>query len=192
MAGVLPEDFGSPHRERRMWACAMRGDLEFEGTLLSNANQLSRYQPSLDGRRMFHHQRQVLVGSRYMAWDGMTSLSQIHLIDGYAAGVTGALCTPGVCDSHDDFWWSGYQRGVAAEAVRQMIAAGHVPLRLLVVAPGAPDRQLAVRNARPDTKLGFGYVAEIAPNQFHVVALGDDSRTTTWTGLYHFEIDAVV
>lgn len=187
--GVYPSDFASPNRERRMWACAMRGDLQFEGVLLSNALELNRYQPILSGRRYFHHQ--FVIDSPHdkpELWNDLPVAAQIEFIDGYAAAVAETYGIPG-----DRYWWAGYERGVSTSVVARALDGGQPVAALTVVAPEAPARTLRLEGVVRDTKLGHGYVARISSGQYRTHYFGEgEMRAVPWQGSYHFEVDAIL
>lgn len=187
--GVYPSDFTSPHRERRMWACAMRGDLQFEGVLLSNALELNRYQPTLSGRRYFHHQLMIQCGhDKPELWDELPVSAQIEFIDGYAAAVAETFGVPG-----DRYWWTGYERGVSTSVVANALEDGRPFEVLTVVAPESPTRVLRLVDVARDTKLRHGYMGRIAPGQYRTHYFGEgESRAVPWQGSYHFEVDAIL
>ena len=83
-SGISPEDFSDPDRNIRMWACSARGDLIFEGKLLSNALQLRRHAPGLDAHRYFHHESSVYIGGEERSWDTLRPEDQLDYIRGYA------------------------------------------------------------------------------------------------------------
>ncbi len=187
MVGVTKSDFQSADRDRRMWACAMRGDLTFEGIVLSNAFELCRHQPSLHRRRFFHHEANVRVASNIVRWDSLSADDQIEYIAGYAAGAAGVDGVPGAAH-----WWSGYQRGVAVAVEAKRLEGGATVDHVLVVAPEAVDRQLHLVAVGRDERLGFGFKGVVAAGQMRVVYSDNGSTVRPWSGGYHFETDAIV
>lgn len=98
-ADLMPSDLKSPDRNLRMAACAARGDLVFEGELLSDAFSLDRHATSaaaktaLKGRTMARP-RQVLMPNENgdltpTTWTSLTPEQQLGYIDGYASVMQG-------------------------------------------------------------------------------------------------------
>lgn len=169
--GVAPEDFSSDDRGTRMCACDLRGDMIFEGQLLSGATVLSRHAPDLDDHRVFHWQPEVYVNGERTSWQTLPAEDQLSYIRGYALAASQAdhpehLGARGHRPGEDDrMAWAGYVRGINAIHAAQSIEEGRMgDNSLAIVEPLAPNRRLMIRHARPDP-VRRGYRAEIAPGQ---------------------------
>ncbi len=179
---VMPEHFHSEYRDTRMWACSERGDLIFEGELLSNGYQLHRHADGLDERRTFHHERSVDIDGNQRAWDDLTGTEQMDYIRGYVSAVGG--------DLHQEFTESpvnaasqaGFRRGLRQVTTEAVITSGggNNWRSFAIVDPDAVDRHLTVTNVKPAPERG-GYEAEVAFGQYRRHTTDDGRSTVPWS-----------
>jgi hypothetical protein len=94
-AGIDPDDFESDDRDRRLWACTMRGDLTFEGKLTENARKLRTHTP------VAHNDDVIPVSGK--VW--VDTEKAAAYIDGFAAGVE--ACERAMLTHGDDWLRSG-------------------------------------------------------------------------------------
>jgi hypothetical protein len=187
-AGVEPSDFESRDMGRRMWACAMRGDLVFEGRLLSNATELWRHDDGIDRGRIFHTPAAVKINGADVPWGVLDAEEQCDYISGYAAAIGGST------DHKDNrFARAGYRRGLHVDDTERAIASGDGPRQLTIIDSDASHRRLRVEGVVPSPR-GRGYIGQIAAGQYRqhydfdgsgrVVPYGKGTRV-------FFEVDAI-
>lgn len=190
-AGVSPCDFFSPNRDRRMWACHSRGDIIFEGELLSNGHMLHNYEPTLGTARTFHHPYAVELGDRTVRWSDMPAEEQADHIAGYAAAAAGKHM-----DSRSLAWEAGYRRALRVETIarRLVLSPGRIT-EVEVVAADADNRSVRLMDPRPDELLRRGFVGEVAPKQYRRHYSADESSRSverTPGTHFHFDMDAIL
>ena len=180
-SGISPEDFSDPDVHIRRWACAARGDLIFEGELLSNALQLRRHVPGLDPHRHFHHESSVYIGGEERRWNTLRPEDQLDYIRGYAQAAASRTDPATRPSDPGSFEAAGWLRGCAAVSAAELIDRGQAPsTSLVIVDPDAVGRRLVVRNARPAPERS-GYTAEAAAGRRRYHHGQDYSRAVPWT-----------
>jgi hypothetical protein len=179
--GVTPRHFVDPDRNIRMWACAARGDLIFEGELLSNALQLHRHAPGLDPRRHFHPEATVYVDGEERSWCVLLPEEQLDYIRGYAQASASHADPTMQPPGREPFKAAGWLRARDAIAVAGLIDSGlDADRSYAIVDPDAVGRWLVVRNVRPARAWG-GYRGEVAAGQRRYHPGEDYSRAVPWT-----------
>jgi hypothetical protein len=176
---VMPEHFHSEYRDTRMWACSERGDLIFEGELLSNGYQLHRYADGLDERRTFHHEQSVDIDGNSRAWNDLTGVEQMNYIKGYASAIGGDLRQEFAKGPETPAMRAGFRRGLRQGTTEAVIVNGGGSnwRSFVVVDSDAVDRHLKVTDVRPVPERG-GYEAEVAFGQYRHYSQWDGVRTT--------------
>lgn len=85
---VMPSDFGSEDRNLRMSASAARGDLDFEGELVSDAYDLGNHSSNhAHVGRVVHSPAFIDTPDGRVAWNEAGYETQLAYIDGYASAV---------------------------------------------------------------------------------------------------------
>lgn len=188
--GVCPEHFGSDDRDTRMWACSERGDLIFEGELLSNGHQLSRYVGDLDDRRTFHHDLSVDIDGREVGWSALSGAKQMEYIAGYSLAQSDAPSTPPA----SPYAMAGWLRGIDSHNARVDIEEDANPsAHFTVVDPDAIARHLSVTHVQPVPERG-GYEAEVAANQHRWHSTENGRNVVPWAAgaRVFFAADAIL
>lgn len=195
--GVAPEDFSSSDRSARMWACAERGDMVFEGELLSGALQLHRHAEGIDERRHFHAPGKVYVGGNSVAWSSLPTDKQLAYIRGYARGV--ASSGPGGPPPPEDpMSADGYRRGRYVDHASQMIHEGHLgrpesrTSSVAIVDSSAMGHRLVVTDIQPVPERD-GYTAKVTAGQYRRHESDDGVRHVPWSegATVFFYVDAL-
>jgi len=180
--GVMPEHFHSEYRDTRMWACSERGDLIFEGELLSNGYQLHRYADGLDERRTFHHEQSVDIDGNQRAWNDLTGVEQMDYIKGYVSAIGGDL-HQGLAESPATpaFLRAGFKRGLRQATTEAVITngGGNDWQSFAIVDPDTVDRNLMVTHVKPVPERG-GYEAEVSFGQYRRHTTDNGSTTVPW------------
>lgn len=196
IAGDLkPDDESSDNRDLAMHFASCRGDLAFEGRLLSNAYDLG-----------LHHCTHPANQGRVMAapplWDDYELIEQIAYLDGYGA------CLDAIADARTrqrnvpgSAVWSrqllrdrgpragldgdqertvrarraGWERAVYAESVADEIAGEHSPYQAIYVANGdTPGRRLKLDHLKLSTTFPGRFTGAVhGPSQVRVNAEGE-------------------